>query len=313
VNVFSSEGFLSALAAVNFPGVPYVLEDYQVAARAFRLLRLAHERAPITGWTYLDFVEPLTAAQAGRTHGALPWLPRAALSTHAVSAPPQLAPGLQPSPFIRWSQFKDWAAMEAFIKTRNSGLVADSKRRLRKLAQELGPVQFLLHDARPQVFAACVQLKGAQYRATGLPDLMAQPRNVALFAQLLKTGLLRVSSLSAGETLLAVHFGLEHDGKLYWWVPTYDPAYQRFSPGRLLLEELLRASFAAGHREFDFLIGDETYKWHYATHNRLIGELGLAPLPVQLRRFAKAKGKSVLARYPKAFEAVKALRGRLLG
>jgi hypothetical protein len=32
---------------------------------------------------------------------------------------------------------------------------------------------------------------------------------------------------------------------------------------------------------------------------------------VQLRRFAKAKGKSVLARYPRALEAVKALRSRL--
>jgi hypothetical protein len=312
LNVFSSEGFLSTLAAVNFPGERYALGDYQVAGRVFRLLHL-RDAPPITSFPFLDFVEALDAAPARALDGELSWLPRAELSTHAVTAAPLLAPGLQPAPFITWSQFPDWAAMDSFINSRNKGLPGDSRRQLRRLERELGPVQFQFHDTRPHVFAACVKFKGAQYRSSGLPDLMGQPRNVELFAQLLTAGLLRVSSLEAGDTLLAVHFGLEHDRKMYSWVPAYDPAYQRYSPGRLLLEGLLRASFDAGHREFDFLIGEESYKWDYATHNRLIGELGVTPLSLKLQRFARAQGRAVLSRYPEAFQTAKALRNVLRG
>src|SRR5207247_3960145 len=42
--------------------------------------------------------------------------------------------------------------------------------------------------------------------------------------------------------------------------------------------EILRESHVRGYAEFDFLIGGELYKWHYATQTRVIGPLGTPPL-----------------------------------
>lgn len=76
-------------------------------------------------------------------------------------------------------------------------------------------------------------------------------------------------------------------GRLYWWVPAYDSAYSQYSPGRLLLHFLLRESFNQHHTEFDFLWGDEDYKWYYATHVRLIADLGARPFPKQLKNLLR--------------------------
>ena len=70
-----------------------------------------------------------------------------------------------------------------------------------------------------------------------------------------RRGLLAVFTLSAGQTLLSIHIEAVEDNRLYWWVPAYDPELAQYSPGRLLLENLLADSFARGHAEFDFLVG----------------------------------------------------------
>ena len=43
-------------------------------------------------------------------------------------------------------------------------------------------------------------------------------------------------------------------------MPSYDAAWDRLSPGRLLLDHLIEWSFCQGLGEFDFTIGDEPYK-----------------------------------------------------
>ncbi len=41
---------------------------------------------------------------------------------------------------------------------------------------------------------------------------------------------------------------------------------------------MMQESVSRVHSEFDFLIGAEPYKYHYATHERLVGSIGYAPL-----------------------------------
>jgi CelD/BcsL family acetyltransferase involved in cellulose biosynthesis len=77
--------------------------------------------------------------------------------------------------------------------------------------------------------------------------------------------------------VVAAHIGLRHDGRFSSWVPAYDDGATAYAPGRLLLEALLAAVAARGDREFDFLVGNEPYKWTYATHTRLVEPLGPQP------------------------------------
>ncbi|MHB8878029.1 MAG: GNAT family N-acetyltransferase [Myxococcaceae bacterium] len=307
MNLFSTDLFLRTLAEVRYPGRRHELGLYRVGGRVFRLLAVDGE--PVTEAPFLDFFQPLEGGTAGPVRD-LAYLPRAVLETTPAEERTR-APLHSPSPYVDWTQFADWPAFEGSVSARIGNLLPDSARRTRKLVRDLGPLRFLLQDPRPEVFERCLSWKSAQYRASGLPDLFADGANVRLFRELARKGAVLVTSLSAGDTLLAVHLAGFADNRLYWWVPAYDPGQAKYSPGRLLLLESLRESQRRGHAEFDFLIGDEGYKWHFATHNRAIGELGNPPLSQWLKRQAARRLTSALEPYPAALEAARAVKRRL--
>jgi CelD/BcsL family acetyltransferase involved in cellulose biosynthesis len=101
------------------------------------------------------------------------------------------------------------------------------------------------------------------------------------------------------------------EGRFYYWIPAYDPEFNVLSPGRLMLHFMLRECYDRGGREFDFLVGDEDYKWHYATHVRRVSPLGRPPLVLQVRRGAKRALRSVFALSPAGYALAQRLRRRL--
>lgn len=312
MNFFSSDVFLSALAEVYFPGRPHHIGLYACAGRVLRLLRVAG-RPPLTSWPFLDALEPLDN-ESGDLAGRVRFAPQVVLATHEITRVPDgdaSAPGFFPAPFIEWNRFADWGAFERHFAARRASLVRDSRAKHRHLAQELGPVCFVYHDPRPEVFARCLAWKSAQYARQGLIDLFAVRANARLFQVLAERGVLVVSSLAAGETLLAVHFGARQGTRFYSWIAAYDPAHARHSPGRLLLEALLRECQGRGQSEFDFGPGGMEYKWHYATHQRVIGPLGRPPLALRLRRTAREKTRRLLAHSPRLLAGARRLALRL--
>lgn len=110
---------------------------------------------------------------------------------------------------------------------------------------------------------------------------------------------------------MGVHLGAEWQGRFYWWVPSYDVSMRSMSPGRLLMEDVMLYTYQRGYKEFDFLLGEESYKWEYATHTRVVGPLGEPPLKVKLEKLARERVKPVLQQYPQVWERVQALRRRL--
>jgi hypothetical protein len=77
--------------------------------------------------------------------------------------------------------------------------------------------------------------------------------------------------------------------------------------GQPLLHSLLEASWQQGDREFDFLHGGEAYKWHYATHVRLVTDCGKRPLKQQI----KHQLRSTLAPFPQVTQMAKRYRHKL--
>jgi hypothetical protein len=312
MNVFSTSVFLDTVADLGFPGRPHALEIVRVGSHRFRLL-VVDGRRVVTEWPFLDFFEPLPEDMPGLPRRTLGYLPVASVRSLPAEAwrPEEHAPGDLPSPYVDWTRFARWEDFTALVSSRVGNLFPDSRRKRRKLERDLGPVRFTFHDERPEVFDTCLRWKSAQYLASGYRDLFADARNVALFRRLAAAGLVRVSSLTAGERLVAVHLGALHEGRFYWWVPAYEPEAGRYSPGRLMLEALLEHGYRAGHHEFDFLIGEEDYKWHYATHTRVAGPLGTPPLSLRARRVAQARVKALLQRFPWLWERARALKRRM--
>ncbi len=309
MNIFTTDAFLETAGGLFFPQRMRRIEVCRLEGRRVRLLVLDDDEI-VTEMPFYDFPQPMENAR-GPADRELTYFPRTVVRTTNIEHRTPEPEGHRPSPYIDWKKLPTWEAYEAMWKASPVTKSYDAARQRRRVEKEFGPLQFQLDDPRPEVFETCVRWKSSQYLATGLPDMFADPRNVALFRRLRERGVLVVSSLCAGDTLLAVHFGALHEGRFGWWVPAYDPAHSKFSPGGLLLEELLKASYVRGDIEFDFLIGGEGYKFLYATHNRVIGPVGTPPLSRMIMSTARKQAKALLEKNPKALEFAKTLQKRL--
>jgi CelD/BcsL family acetyltransferase involved in cellulose biosynthesis len=295
VNIFSSEPFLSALRDSWFGGEGDI-GAVDVAGVTVRTLLT--RRGPCLDHLLVDFFEPVEREPVPAVHAR--FAPRVCVDRISKDGWPAAAlGGATPAPTVDWSRFASWERFEEHARGTVKRLWASDRWARRRLEDEVGPVHTERLDGA--ILEQCLRWKSAQYRRTGAKDLFADRRNVQLVARAVADGIGDVHALFAGDVVIAAQVGLHHAGRSYSWFPAYDGTYHRYSPGRLLLHDVLRASYARGDSEFDFLIGDEDYKWLYATDARLIapvGRPGLAhrahDLRVQLSR-----------RYPRANRAAK--------
>lgn len=173
------------------------------------------------------------------------------------------------SPLIRLDAGFDGYAQER--RAAGSNVVTQTLSHARRLARQLGPLRFVPHDADPRTLQRLVAWKRAQYarqRWGGALDPFARGWAVALLERIHAAqqpgfaGML--STLWAGDTMLAAHLGMRAHGVLHYWFPTYDPAQARLAPGRILLLEMIRHAPAAGIAVIDLGAGEEDYKRRFA-------------------------------------------------
>ncbi len=292
VSFFSSDAFLSCAARAYFPDGDVRPGWVRVDGADYRVLVDGRGR-PQVDLPFLDVLEPGQADQAARPVRRLPRVDRGHFSAALYRAGDFRDRTV--APYVDWSGFDDFSAFEAYAKS-HSHFAFRQKRKRRALEKQFGAaVTFLAHDPRPGLLERCFAWKSAQYVESGFVDVM-QGAAPQLFRALYDEGALLVSSLCAGEALLAVHLGVRHAGVFYYWVPAYDPDLRKHSPGTLLIEDMMQASYEAGDGVFDFLEGNEPYKFTYATHVRFIGTAGPVSIPGAVGQHVRRWGKALLAK-----------------
>jgi CelD/BcsL family acetyltransferase involved in cellulose biosynthesis len=109
---------------------------------------------------------------------------------------------------------------------------------------------------------------------------------------------LRIAVLRLDGRPLAAVLAFEEDGVLHLVKAGYDPAFARFSPGQLLLQDVLREAFAAQLRRVELHGADEPYKrlWTGAVRNRVALEAFAPTARGRLAHAAVTGGRS-LARH----------------
>lgn len=310
MNIFSEDYFCEAFGQAYFP-------DREVASGVFKLkeqlwqLPSFSSSEPIGGSTFIDFFEPLANASqdSGLFPGKVDYLLRVCRQMVTCSDwhSQKLEETFEAAPTTIWSEFSDWDAFVSYVRQHRSNLFSDSRRKQRKLERKVGALKFSFSNFNQEVLDTCFRWKSEQWQQMGVPDRFASAQHRQLFQELAARNLLLVSTLSSDQELLAIHVGMLDKGRLYWWVPAYNPSYSQYSPGRLLLHFLLEESFKRNHREFDFLWGNETYKWFYATHVRLLEDLGQPPIAKQIEKSLKL----VLRPFPGTANFLKKVRNRV--
>jgi CelD/BcsL family acetyltransferase involved in cellulose biosynthesis len=178
------------------------------------------------------------------------------------------------SPYVDLSE--GFNAYLAGLMARSGSRIKTILRKERKLTREVGPVRLVFHEPDAGVFQTLLKWKSDHLQSTGKRDPFQQPWVRGLFEDLRLSredecqGV--VSALYAGDTLAAAHFGIGSARVLHWWVPTYNPSLERYSPGGILLFRILEHAAKLGLSRVDLGKGSESYKSSFQSAATLLGE-----------------------------------------
>ena len=116
-----------------------------------------------------------------------------------------------------------------------------------------------------RLFGALVNLHRARWRQRGEPGMLEGKllefhREAA--RRLLQERLLRMHALWLGGHLAAAFYGYHAAGRTVFYLSGFDPAFARYSPGKLVVAHAIERAITREHaRTFDFLRGAEAYKY----------------------------------------------------
>jgi CelD/BcsL family acetyltransferase involved in cellulose biosynthesis len=127
----------------------------------------------------------------------------------------------------------------------------------------------------PEVF---LSLNSARFQGKGSLQNPARQAFVrAAFPELFRQGRLKPFVLTAGGEVIAIDICVTGPRSLCAWSGGFLPEAEEYSPGKLLVAEQLRQSFALGLEEYDWLRGPEPYKARWATDSRATGGFDFEP------------------------------------
>jgi CelD/BcsL family acetyltransferase involved in cellulose biosynthesis len=72
-----------------------------------------------------------------------------------------------------------------------------------------------------------------------------------------------------GQAVAAL-YAFFHRRRFYYYLGGYDPAFQLVSPGTLLIARAIEQAICERAQEFDFLRGQEAYKYLWGAKNRMV-------------------------------------------
>jgi CelD/BcsL family acetyltransferase involved in cellulose biosynthesis len=137
----------------------------------------------------------------------------------------------------------------------------------------------------------------ARFRAIGRSSNLARPERLAFLQELAKllseSGSIVLTRMMTGDKVVAWNYGFDFLGTWFWYQPTFDTEFERYSPGFCLLSMLIEeAAENPVLRVVDLGLGAEEYKERFANQSR-------TTLNVTLRR-SMAKHLQEILRYRSA-------------
>jgi CelD/BcsL family acetyltransferase involved in cellulose biosynthesis len=236
--------------------------------------------------------------------------------SHMLADQPVFRPfvrGEAPSYVIDVANGYDTYAAER--RAAGSGVLKDIDKRRRKAEHEVGPVSFQAMANCPKAFDFLLDWKRRQYLTTGQPVIFDAPWTVELLRALHATrdgdfgGALFV--LEIGDRPAAIQFHLRGARTLHAWIVAHDRTFDRYSPGMMLFQEILRWMDETPFATFDLGAGDYRFKHQLSNAQRTVahGFVGL-PSAASLMREAQYGVRAAAERLP--WPQVRALPGKAM-
>ena len=196
-----------------------------------------------------------------------------------------------------------YSAYAAQRQAAGAGVLKDLDKRRRKAERETGPLVFTAHSRSRTDFDRLFAWKRAQLQATGQTDIFQTNWTMRLMLDLFARrdpdfgGVL--FTLHIGGELAAAHFHLRGRHTIHAWIIAHDHAFERYSPGLLLFQDIARWMDQTPFRILDLGAGDYRFKQQLANRHRMVahGFVG-RPSPLSLLRQAQYGVRDAVERLP---------------
>jgi CelD/BcsL family acetyltransferase involved in cellulose biosynthesis len=170
------------------------------------------------------------------------------------------------SPYLNLE--KGYSEFLASRKAHGVHEIAGTLRKMRKLDREIGAVRFAPDDDSDMAWQNLIAWKNAQYRSSNQVETLGRPWVADTLAMIRSKKTTRfsglLSTLYAGDKLLAVHFGMASQTDWHYWFPAYNMDYHRYSPGLILLLKMAEHAAGNGFKIIDLGRGSARYKSAFA-------------------------------------------------
>jgi CelD/BcsL family acetyltransferase involved in cellulose biosynthesis len=187
--------------------------------------------------------------------------------------PASRKPVVEGSPYIGMpGGFSDYIQTQRMY----SKHLAQYQRKLNKLVREHGETRFVFDNRSEHDFQQLLRWKQEQYQRTGAFNPLRFPWTLELLRKIWNEtsesfrGIF--STFHVGDQIIGAHFGMRSHSTLHYWFPAYDPEFQSYSPGNLMLLEIARAASEAGITKIDLGKGSEEYKLSFGSAQTLVAE-----------------------------------------
>jgi CelD/BcsL family acetyltransferase involved in cellulose biosynthesis len=124
----------------------------------------------------------------------------------------------------------------------------------------------------PAAMNLLVALHTKRWHERGLPGVLGDPRvrqfHASAAVGLVRSGVLRLHLLYAGADVVGAQYVLVRGSRAYSYLGGFDPAWDAYSPGTLLMAYAIEQAIGEGCTEFDFLRGREPYKYRWGAADR---------------------------------------------
>ena len=166
-----------------------------------------------------------------------------------------------------------YAAYEASKKAEGVSALKETDRKRRKVEREVGPITFQAFSRSQVDFDQLVKWKREAWKATSQTDIFSVAWTQSLVNDLFASrdpdfgGVL--FTLHFGDRLVAAQFDLRGRHTVHSWLIGHDAAMERYSPGMILFQAILRWMDETPYSRLDLGCGDYRFKREFA--NRQVG------------------------------------------
>lgn len=142
------------------------------------------------------------------------------------------------------------------------------RRLYRNVDRDFSESRFTWDDTTDASYERLLELKQQQFLRTGYHDVLKAPWTRALFDRLRAFKGARLSgqlvTLFYDDQFAAAEFNLRSDRVMHGWVTAFEQELGNYSPGNMLVQEMLEIMCAEGLDLYDAGPGLDHYKRHYA-------------------------------------------------